>query len=177
MPWQKKSKPKAERVVRVKQRDGTLKEYRYASNKAPATPRTKDTLPALIDAYKDLPEWRGLSAKTKILYAIHLRPLDDTGRQNPRLVTRRDLLGVRDAIAKSRGNAAAAFIRTASALYQRGLDRERGDHNPLVRVKALPGGHLPAWTPENAADACDGLPEHMRRVVILASIPASGVVI
>jgi hypothetical protein len=31
MPWQKKSKKKAERVVRHKLRDGTTREYHYAS--------------------------------------------------------------------------------------------------------------------------------------------------
>ena len=168
MPWAKKSK-RAERVVRHKLRDGTIKEYRYASYKQQPLQRRTDTLSAMIDAYKDSPEWRGLSPKTKVVYAIHLRPLDRIGQVDPRTLTRRDLLTLRDAIAGDRGNAAAtAFIRTTSALYQWGLDRQWVDSNPIVRVKALPGGHLPAWTPENAAIACAKLPEHMRRVVVLA---------
>lgn len=169
MPWQKKSAPKAERVVRHKLRDGTIKEYRYGSYKTPPAPRRQDTLSALIDAYKDSPEWRGLSAKTKTVYAIHLRPLDRIGHTDPRTITRREILTIRDAIASNGRNAAAtAFVRTTSALFQWGVDREWLDQNPVVRVKSLPGGHLPAWTPENAAIARAKLPDHMRRVVILA---------
>ncbi len=169
MPWQKKSAPKPGKVVRRTLRDGTIKEYRYKAYEPKKLERPKDTLSALVDAYKDSPEWRGLSPRTKVGYSIHLRPLDRIGHTDPRTLTRREVLTLRDAIASSRGNSAAtAFVRTTSALFQWGVDRQWVDHNPIVRVKALPGGHLPAWTPEHAEVACARLPEHMRRVVVLA---------
>lgn len=169
MPWSRRSKPKAERVVRHKLRDGTIKEYRYASYKPEPIKRQTDTLSALIDAYKDSPEWGGLSPKTKAVYTIHLRPLDRIGQTDPRTLTRRDLLAMRDAIAGTRGKAAAnAFIRTTSALFQWGVDRQWVDQNPIIRVKSLAGGHLPAWSTDQALMACAKLPEHMRRVVVLA---------
>lgn len=170
MPWQKKSKPKAARVVRHTLRDGTVKEYRYQSYSTKhKLQRQQGTLSALIDAYKDSPEWRSLSEKSRVLYAIHLRPLDKVWQTDPRTVTRGDILVVRDAIAKDSGNAAAnAFVRTTSALFQWGLDRELVTTNPVQRVKSLPGGHLPAWTPQQADLALSSLPEHLRRVVVLA---------
>lgn len=170
MPWQKRSKPKAARVVRHTLRDGTVKEYRYQSYSTKhKLQRQQGTLSALIDAYKDSPEWRALSEKSKVLYAIHLRPLDRVGQTDPRTITRGDILGVRDAIAKDSGNGAAnAFVRTASVLFQWGLDRELVTVNLVQRVKSLPGGHLPAWTSEQADIALSRLPEHMRRVVVLA---------
>jgi len=79
------------------------------------------------------------------------------------------ILTMRDAIAVKSGNAAAnAFVRTTSALFQWGLDREHVTANPVQRVKSLPTGHLPAWTPQQAEAALEKLPEHMRRVVVLA---------
>jgi integrase len=38
----------------------------------------------------------------------------------------------------------------------------------VTKIRPLPGGHLRAWTIEEAERACAGLPEHLRRVVILA---------
>src|SRR5690242_10230736 len=105
MPWQKKSK-KADRVVRRKQADGTIKEYRYPSFKPKPVPRRSDTLSALIDSYKDSPEWRtGLEDQTKTTYTIYLRPLDKVGHLDAASITRRDILTIRDALAATSGNA------------------------------------------------------------------------
>src|ERR1700761_7850949 len=105
MPWQRKSKQKAERVVRHTLRDGTVREYRYKSY----TPRErpKDTLSAMIEAYRDSPEWNGLSPATKTNYSIYLRPLDEVGHLDPISVKRRGILELRDAIAAKRGKGAA----------------------------------------------------------------------
>jgi integrase len=168
MPWQKKSKPKAERVVRHVTRDGSVKEYRYKSYARKPKPKATDTLSALLDAYCDSPEWAALSRSTQTSYSIYLRPLRDAGAAAPESVKRRNLLQIRDTIAKNRGNAAAnAFITTASAMFGWAVNREWIEHSPVTKIKPLAGGHLPAWTQEQADFACTKLPEHLRRVVIL----------
>lgn len=169
MPWQKKSKPKAERVVRHKLSDGTIKEYRYKSYAPKPIIRSKDTLSSLIDAFRDSPEWRGLAQVTQVNYAIYLRPLEKVGHVAPIDVKRRDILLLRDVIARERGNGAAkGFIRSCSVLFRWAVDREWIEHSPVTKIRPLEGGHLRAWTPEDARIALDGLPEHMRRVVVLA---------
>jgi integrase len=169
MPWQKKSKPKAERVIRHELRDGTVKEYRYKSYARKPKPKPTDTLSALLDAYRESPEWHALSPATRTSYSIYLRPLEKAGAAAPENVKRRDLLQIRDSIATQRGSSAAnAFITTASAMFAWAVDREWIEHSPVTKIKPLAGGHLRAWTPDQAAYACTKLPEHLRRVVILA---------
>lgn len=169
MPWQKKSKPKAERVVRHKLRDGTVKEYRYKSYAPTPTTRPKDTIAALIGAYKDSPEWRDLAQVTKINYSIYLRELRAVEHIDPTTVRRRDILTSRDAIASTRGNGAATgFIRAVGAMFKWAVDREWIDHSPVIKIKPLALGSLRAWSPDEAAKALAGLPEYLRRVVVLA---------
>jgi integrase len=168
MPWQKKSKQRAERVVRHKLRDGTVKEYRYkAYNQTPAT-RKRDTLSALIDAYKDSPEWRDMAVATKTTYAIYLRPLDRVGHLDPATVKRRDILTARDALSLASGNAAANyFVTVARQLFNWAINREWVESNPAIKIGKLETGHLMAWTQAQADIALAGVPEHMRRVVVL----------
>lgn len=167
MPWQKKSKPKAERVVRHKLRDGTVREYRYSAYKPKPVARQADTLSGLIDAYKDSPEWRRLAKTTKANYGIYLRPLDRIGHIDPATLKRRDILEIRDAIAGLSGNGAANyFVTSARQLYNWAIERERVEINPALRIKPLETGHLRAWT-RDQAEAAMRLPEHLRRVVVL----------
>lgn len=169
MPWQKKSKAKAERVVRYKQADGSIKEYRYPSHTPKPVVRPKDTLDALIDAYRDSPEWKALATITKTTYEIYLRAFKSVGHVDPATIRRRDILSTRDAIAAKRGAGAAnGFIHAAGPLFKWAVDREWIETSPATRITSLPAGHLPAWTQEQAETACKGLPEHLRRVVILA---------
>jgi integrase len=103
------------------------------------------------------------------LCRLYLRPLEKSGRAKAGSVTRRGILEIRDSIAGARGDGAATgFIRAASALFTWAVDREWIEHSPVTKIKPLPGGHLTAWTPEQARIACAGLPEHLRRVVVLA---------
>jgi integrase len=169
MPWQKKSKQKAERVVRHKLRDGTVREYRYKTYTPRQRPQAKDTLSALIDAFKDSPEWQDLAPTTKRSYAIYMRPLEKIGHLDPATIRRRDILTLRDSIAVSRGNGAASgFLKGASVLFRFAVDREWIEHSPVTKIRPLPGGHFRAWTQDDAERACAELPEHLRRVVILA---------
>lgn len=169
MPWPRKSKQKADRVVRHKLRDGTTREYRYKTYTPKPSTKPKDTLSGLIDAYKDSPEWRDLAEVTKVNYSIYLRPLEKVGHVEPATLGRRDVLTIRDAIALKRGNGAATgFVRAVGALFKWAVHREWVERSPVTKMGKLEGGHLLAWTPEDARVALAGLPEHMRRVVVLA---------
>src|SRR5208282_6401583 len=105
------------------------------------------------------PEWRALAASTRSGYTIYLRPLHALGHLAATAWGRRDILTLRDAIATSRGNGAATgFIRAASALFTWAVDREWIEHSPVTRIKALEGGHLRAWTLQEAEAAEATLP-------------------
>lgn len=169
MPLPPKSRRKAEKTVRHTLADGTVKVYRYDRRASKATPRAPDSTAELIAAYQRSPEWRGLAASTQTGYTIYLRPLSALGHLRAAQWTRREILTLRDAIAASRGNGAATgFISAASALFTWAVDREWIEHTPVTRIKALPGGHLRAWTRDEAETAEAQLPAHLARVVILA---------
>jgi integrase len=169
MPLPPKSPQRAGRTVRHTLADGTVKVYRYDRHAAKATPRAPDSTAELIAAYQRSPEWRGLAASTQTGYTIYLRPLHTLGHLSVTAWTRREILTLRDAIASSRGNGAATgFIGAASSLFTWAVDREWIEHSPVTRIKALPSGHLRAWTREEADAAETKLPAHLVRVVILA---------
>lgn len=164
-------KRQADRVVRHTLADGTAKEYRYARNKRSSRTAAAagDTIAALIEAYQRSPEWRDLAPSTQHNYRIYLRSLERVGHVRATDVRRRELLLARDAIAEKRGNGAATgFIRAASALFGWAVGREWIDYSPATRIKALPGGHLQAWSQQEAEHALAHLPEPLRRVVVLA---------
>jgi len=158
----------SERVVRKRMADGSVKTYHYAAKQR--APRFgAETVGALVMAYKASPEWSRLADATQAVYATYLKVLEAAPHTLVRDVTRRDLLAVRDAVAAGRGNGAATgFMRAASALFSWAVDREWIDTTPATRIRALPGGHLPAWTGEHMAAALAALPEPLRRAVVLA---------
>lgn len=169
MPWPKKSKPKAAHVVKRKLADGTVAEYRYRRHRARRQKTPADTLEALIRAYRRSPEWLALKPHTRQTYDIYLRPLEDVGHIEAKKFKRRELLTLRDAIAKGRGNGAGTgFVRAASAVFGWAVDHDWIEFSPVHRIKKLPGGELRAWTRQEADEAQVGLPEHLRRVVVLA---------
>lgn len=169
MPWQRKSKRKADHVVRRKLADGTTKEYRYPPSRQKKPKIPADSMEALIRAYRRSPEWIALKPRTQQNYAIYLRPLEEIGHFSVKQFKRRDLLLLRDSIARGQGNGAATgFVRAASTLFGWAVDHDWIEHTPVHRVKKLPGGHLRAWTRAEADAAQAALPEHLRRVVILA---------
>lgn len=170
MTWSGKSKKKAGRVVRRTLADGTTRDYKYAAYKPRAPKQAADSVQALADAYRRSQAWNDLADSTKAVYGIYLREFEDMGRAIAEKVTRRDLLDIQDAIARKRGNGAATgFIRTAGALFGWAVDRGWFDRSPVHRIPKRPMGSLPAWAPEQAAVALAGLPEHLRRVVVLGA--------
>lgn len=169
MPSRPKGR-KAGRVVRHTLADGTVKEYRYGVYRPKPRQRPSDTIDALMEAYRRSPEWDGLAQSTRRTYAIYLTDLGLAGHIPARAASRRDLLTMRDAIQRKRGTGAAfGFCRAVSSLFSWGVDREWLEHSPATRLtKGLKGGHLAAWTTAQADAAQRGLPEMLRRVVILA---------
>jgi integrase len=158
------------KVVRKRLADGGVKEYRYPRNRPRKAPRVApDSLDALLMAYRQSPEYADLKPSTRAVYAVYLRVLDKAGETPVASIRRRDLLAIRDAIATSRGRGAATgFVRAASAMLTWALEHDWIETHPLAKVRALRGGHLPAWGEAQAATALIGLPEALRRVVVLA---------
>jgi integrase len=156
--------------VRRRLADGSVKEYRYPAFSPQRHERyAPDSIAALVKAYQRSPEWAALAPASRSFYAIYIRDIEGMGAVRATDLKRREILEVRDAIRAARGPAAAqAFIRTISTLFSWGVEREWVEHNPASSIKALPGGHLRAWTRDEAARAIELLPEYLRRVVILA---------
>lgn len=167
----KPSKPKAGRVVRKRLADGTIREYHYGSwkPKRRSARYAADSMDALLAAFRRSPEFASRAATTRATYSIYLRVWDQIGHVRVRDVTRRSVLTLRDAIAGSRGPGAAnAFARITGALFAWAVDRGWRDHTPAARIKALPGGHLTAWTAAQADHAEAKLPANLARAVVLA---------
>ena len=158
---------KAGRVVRKQLSDGTFREYRYAPYQAPEKP-AGDTMRGLMRAYEASTEFKGLALATRTQYLTYMRHWLLAADAAPKLVTRRQVLEARDAIAETRGNGAAtAFGRVTSAMFGWAVDRGWLENSPAQRMRALPGGHLPAWSDAMLAAAMAKLPEALRRVVVL----------
>lgn len=163
------TKSRAGKTVRHTLKDGTVKVYSYARHERKAVPRRADSTAQLIADYQHSPEWHGLAPSTRAIYTIYLRPLFDLGHLSVTSWTRREILTLRDYIATERGNGAATgFIHATSALFAWAVDREWIEHSPVTRIKRLPGGHLRAWTREEAGTAEEKLLPHLSKVVILA---------
>lgn len=170
MPWSPKSKPgRKPKIVRKRLADGTIKVYAYERAGKVAQRRDRDTIATLIQAYQNSPEWRGLSAATQDRYVRYLRPVAKIGHYKAVDLARREVRSLRDAIAATgKPQAANAFVRAVSVLFQWGIKADWVEHNPATGIQAIPGGHFPAWTPDITAQALDVLPEHLRRLVLLA---------
>jgi integrase len=170
MPSLRKSELKP-RVVRKTLADGTVKEYRYARRAVKRELPSPNTVGALVAAFKASPEWRAYSPKTQAVHITYLRPWEDDRlyRVPVASIGRKQIMTLRDAIATTRGNGAGTgFGRVASTMFGWAVDRGWIDHSPVHRIRALPGGTLPAWTEAQIAHAMASLPEPFRRVVVLA---------
>lgn len=147
-----------------------MREYTYSTaKKAVRTVYAPESVAALMLAYQNSPEWRALAVQTQRTYKVYLRELHAIRDLQAADVTRRGLLGIRDAIAAVRGNGAGTgFARAASAVFAWAVGRDWMPHNPMAGAKRLPGGSLVAWTDPEARLAMRELPEPLRRAVVLA---------
>lgn len=166
MAWSRKIKPK---TVRKLLADGSVKVYHYARVRKSAALVTVDSIALMIQAYQASPEWKRLAPATADRYVRYLRPLMPHAQFPAKDLTRKLVTTIRNQIVGTDKPAAAnAFVRATSALYAWGMDNDWVDSNPTFRIRPLPGGHFPAWTPSVAAQSLDVLPEHLCRLVLLA---------
>ncbi|MCX8003356.1 MAG: tyrosine-type recombinase/integrase [Burkholderiaceae bacterium] len=157
------------KIHRRRLADGTIKEYAYPRRRAPRSAYDIGSLGAAIIAWKASPEWGDLAASTRANYTIYLQPLERVAHLALKDLRRAHLFALRDAIAAARGRGAATgFVRTAQALLSWCRARGLLEHSPADRLPTLKGGHLPAWTAEQAEAALTRLPAHLARVVLLA---------
>jgi integrase len=160
---------KSPHIVRKWLADGTIKEYRYIRHRQRRARDAAGSIGALIETYKQSPEWAAKAPNTKTGYERYLRWLECARAEPVMGLRRRHMLLLRDALAATDGPAAATkFVRVVSALLTWAVDREWIEVNPLARVRALPGGHWRAWTAAEYDSIVPRLPEPLRRAVMLA---------
>jgi integrase len=160
------------RVVRKRLADGTVKTYVYDRPPVPrgrALAAPTDSLKALLIAYERSPEWTRLKPRTRKQRLIAFRHLRDIEHLAVPGIKRRDVLALRDAIAAGHGPGAAnSFAASFATLMSWARDRGWIEHSPADRIKALPGGHFPAWSEDDLTLALDNVPEPIRRALVLA---------
>lgn len=124
----------------------------------------------MLTAWEGSPKWAKLAPRTKAQYATYSKYLLAIENAPVKKVTRGALLDLRDAIVKTKGSGAGiAFARTTSVAFGWAVDRGWLEHSPATKLmNELERGNLPAWTEEDAQMALEGLPEHLRRAVVLA---------
>jgi integrase len=184
-----KSLPKGVRAVRKRLADGTIAVYYYHRATGARLPSPDDpsferalanakpgkgryppgTLGALTIAYRRSPEWSAKKPRTQAKQLHYIRPLEKLHHLQTRDIRRAHIMELRDAIASSKGPAAAnAFAQLAASIFSWARDRGLIEYSPADRIRGIPGGHWPAWSEEQADEAAARLPEHLRRAVILA---------
>lgn len=181
--------PRGVRAIRKRLADGSIQTYYYhrgtntrlpdpshptfAKALAEAKPHygrhAPGSIGALLTAYRSSPEWRAKKLQTQTKQLHYMRPLEALHHVQVTDLKRGHVLAIRDKLAEIRGPAAAnAFAYVASTLLAWARDREWIEYSPLDRIKSLPGGHLRAWTEAQFEEAAAKLPEHFRRLIVLA---------
>ncbi|MCA3247384.1 MAG: tyrosine-type recombinase/integrase [Azospirillum sp.] len=156
-----KNEPR-DKTVRRRLSDGTVKTYTYARRPA----ANVWTVGKVIVAYKRSPAFTKLAPGTRRQYDGLLRLLEPLADVPIADVKRRHVRAIRDELADTPGKA-NNFVRTARALMAFALEDDLIDFNPLLRMKALPGGEHQFWEDHHVA-ALDALPERFRRAAVLA---------
>jgi integrase len=134
----------------------------YARAKAARTNRTNKqgilTLDGLIRQYERSPEFRGLSASTQKSYTLYLGRANSLIRTKKgdsppaKLIERKDVLALRDALADTPG-AANQSVRAVGALFAWAMDNEKAKSNPAEKVKKFPAQPHEPWPEELLEEA------------------------
>lgn len=145
--------------------------------KGPGTRHLPGSLGELLADWRGSQEWAVTARATKDSrdrYLIFIEAPAFATRQAVDLPPqafrklRADLLDMRDAIARERGKGAAyVFGQAVGSLFAWAVDRGRIAISPMTRLKALGGGHIPAWPEADALHAMKTWPEPIRRAVVL----------
>ncbi len=173
MPWASNSGQKpARKKKQVKKRlaDGSIRIYEYERQKPDKyVGPPADSIAMLIEAYQRSPEWAQLSEQRKRVSVIYLRPLKGVGHYRIADLRRGHVISIRNDIhALGTPGAANGFVDVVRAMFSWAIQNDKTEYNPGAAIKPIAGGHLPAWTQAQADQAIAELPEHLRRVVLLA---------
>ena len=169
MAWPSKTPKGKPKVVKKRLADGTVKEYRYARYPVVHKPRPDDNISALIAAWQRSPEWARVSETRKRVCTIYLRYLTAAGHYKADSLTRREIRTIRDAIAsEGRPGAANGFLNAVHTMFSWAIKAYWVEHNPATGIEPIPGGHLPAWSQDQADKAIAELPAHLSRLVLMA---------
>jgi integrase len=123
----------------------------------------------LIEAYKRSPEWDRLSDARKKKCALYFDRLSQLGNYSRDEIERPHIRAIRNAIfSTGKPGAANGFVNVVSAMFGWAVKADLLKHNPAIGITPIPGGHLPAWSQAQADQAIAALPEHLRRLVLLA---------
>lgn len=125
------------------------------------------TLDGLIRSYERSPEFRALAQSSQTSYTRYLAKASSLIRarndESPpaKLIERRDILKMRDALADTPG-AASQAVRAMGALFAWALDNEKVKANPATEIKKFPAKPHAAWpqalVEEALADPQVGMP-------------------
>jgi integrase len=163
--------------VRFKKRmaDGSIKIYSYPGyarkGTAPrAAAHADGTIGACQQLYRQSPEWRALKPRTQAQYLHYLKFWEPMWHYRIEEIGREQIISQRNLIAERRGDQAAnVFVRVTSAFFTWLVEAGRLTQSPAWRIKKIKGGgHFPAWSEADYEYAVARLPEHLRRVVVLA---------
>jgi integrase len=149
-----------------------------AVRRGPAPRHQPGTLGELLADWRASPGYRATARATQISRDRYLRALD-VPEWSARRITgldmeairklRAELLALRDGIARQNGpGAATVFGAHASAAFAWAVDTGRLALSPLLRMRSIEGGHIPAWTEAERQHAMATWPQHLREVVDLA---------
>ena len=159
----------ADRVVRKRQADGSIKEYRYV--RQPRDTRyIAGTLGALLISYRISREWLMLKPTTRAHRNVYLRDLEELHAEPLEDIRQDHLKDIHNAINAARGPGAAnAFLRAAKQVFNWAIAEGKYDRlSPAARIKPFPGGKLPAFSRAQFDKALQKAPEPLRRLLVLA---------
>lgn len=156
------------RTARVEQRtlaDGRTVDYRYAPRDRP------QSVASVIALWQKSVEWDALKPRTQDNYVTYIAPFFAAMKHVSLAgVRRKNLMAIRDEVARKRGHGAAlTFCRAVSAFFTWALEAEHIEMSPATKLASkLKRGHWPAWRDDQAQIAMHNLPEPFRRAVVLA---------
>ena len=160
----------ADKIVRRRLADGTVKEYAYKKRGTPA-PRS---IGALIKEYKSASEYVNLSPRTKrwvnrtleLIAEYEGVPIDELRRRH--ILQQRDKVAIKKEDGRGVPAAADQLVGLYSKLMQFAVNREYRRENSALRINRLHHGEWARWHDSALAFALKEFPEQFRRAIVLA---------
>ena len=134
------------------------------------TPRQKYILPAslgaLVQEYRDSPEFDRLAPRTKVNYLLALGRLSPLYRVRVDEIRRRHIIALRNKY-RDKPGAANAIVAVVGVLMKLAVILEYRESG-IAGVDKLPVGEHRRWSDQDIAFALEQFPEHLRRAIVLA---------